>query len=448
MTYLKLADRAKLDAGLSTAVTGETGGGKTTFLKLLAYQMPLSSGTAVVAHDLDSDFQELFADLGLDVLRLRKRDSDAVWNLFLDIEHEDEYYDIASAMMGSSGTGDNAAFFHNSATQILEAILTHLHREGQKEGKQPTHEDIKGLTLEINQQELHSFLAGDFPAVASFIEGDSKQALGVYSTLVERLNPILTGDFAESGSFSLRDYIADPRGRVLIVDSDVDQTDSMGPIFRLVLDMSIRFAMTDPRSSCNFILDEIDQLPPISMLPALASKGRSRNARCLIGIQTKGQLESKYGQDTDGVLGNCPQEIHFSPGDSKTIRHIRNAVGKRMTTEITHSTSMSEHGTTTSASESRRERNPVSEGALNDFSTGDAVVINQTSWWIGHVAEFSKIRNRLPCGVDPDASGTETGGGTGDGGSGGSPTPTSMSDNLQTDETPALPRETDQFDNR
>ena len=37
---------------------------------------------------------------------------------------------------------------------------------------------------------------------------------------------------------------------------------------------------------------------------------------------------------------------------------------------------------------------------LNDFGIGDAVIINQENWWIGHVAEFDAVRDDLPCGAD------------------------------------------------
>lgn len=445
----KLGDRALIDAGYSTAVTGESGSGKTTLQKMLAYQMPVSDGTAVIAHDYDRDYQNLFDEMGLDAICLRKDNSDAVWNVFEDFDKEN-YRELARMLIGSPDDADaTARHFNTLATGLLETVLNYLHEEGERQGEQPTNADLTGLTVDLTNEQLASELEDDYPGQAESISG-SKQGESIHSSMQSSLEDRLAGDFGRAGNFSLREYLRNPDGRVLVVDTDVDSLKIMEAGFSLLIDQAIRFAMGDQEVECNFILDEIDAIgKPIPSVPDLASKGRGRDARVLIGIQTVGQLQNIYGKGS-GVLGNCPQEIHMASGDPESNRWARKAVGKRMTTEITHSTSETEHGTTVSSSESRKERNPISEGALNDFATGDALVINQTRWRMGHIAEFESIRDRLPCGVDGYSSEEmmdfldEHSDDGDDGGPGGGPTGTSggqQSETVQDDERRETMRE-------
>jgi hypothetical protein len=192
-------------------------------------------------------------------------------------------------------------------------------------------------------------------------------------------------------------------------------------MYRLILDMAIRYSMGSS-TDVNLILDEIDALSKLHKLGDLASKGRSLGTRAVIGVQTIHQLTKIYGGDPDSnVLGNCPYGVYFSPGDKSTAEHIRNEVGERMTTETSTSESTSKTGkldkATTSKSQSTRktERNPVTVGMLNDFVPGDAVVVNQGEWWVGHVAEFEEVRDRLPCGIPADGPATGADPDSGDG---------------------------------
>lgn len=389
----KTVDTIGIEKRRSVAVTGESGNGKTVLLQYLATQMNYTDGTAVVAHDYDEDFQELFRRIGLDVVRLDVEDADAIWNMFTDVQKERRYKEIASAIMGTP-TGKNP--FHGPATDVLQAVLTFLHRKGVNNNAYMDHADLKRL-LSKPIEDLHKTLnTGDLAADAGHIDPDSgKSAVQTYQTLREHTRDLLVDDFAAAGGFSLREYFADPDGRALVIDSDPLETKTLGPMFSLILDMSIRYAM-DSETPANMIIDEADALPPIARLGTLASKGRSRSSRVLIGIQTVGQLVEKYGERVakSEILGNCPQGVHFSPGDAETVNFIKNEVGERMVTETSTSSSKSRRGRlgkrTHSESESTRknERNPITTGLLNDFDAGDAVVVTPSAWRVGHVAEF------------------------------------------------------------
>ena len=403
--------KATIGMDRSVAVTGETGVGKTEFIKSLIYQMPYDGETAVIAHDHDDDYQRFFAELGIEPVRLRMIDGDARWNMFRDFEREFRYNEVAAAMMGSP---DGTDPFHQPATNVLKGILKYLHRRSRNQGVFADHRDLYEM-VNLPQEALFEAISeadDDIAKYASRIDPDGGRGRSTtYDKLDDAVDKLLVGpstDFARSGKFSLRDYVQNPRGRALVLDTPPEDIETVKPMFRLLLDMSIRYAMGSS-TDVNLILDEIDALSKLHKLDDLASKGRSLGTRAVIGVQTIHQLTEIYGGDPDAnLLGNCPYGVYFSPGDESTSQHIRNEVGERLTTETSTSSSTSKTGKldkpTTSKSESTRktERNPVTAGMLNDFGVGDAVIVNQDEWWVAHIPEFEEVRDRLPCGVPDD----------------------------------------------
>ena len=321
-------DTIGLEKRRSMAVTGESGNGKTVLMQWLSTQMGYNDGTAIVAHDLDEDYQYLLDLLGLDVVRLRVEDIDAIWNMFMDVKKERRYTEIASAIMGKR---DPKNPFFGPATDVLKATLLYLHRKGVSDNTYMDHADLRRM-LNLPIEDLHDTLdTGDLKADAAHIDpSTSKSVKNTYQTLRERALKVLVGDFARAGAFSLREYFDSPDGRALVIDSDPVEIDTLAPMFCLILDMSIRFAM-DSDTPANLILDEVDALQqPIPKLGMLTSKGRSRGARCLIGIQTIGQLIDTYGEKgaKSKILGNCPQGFisapeTLKPANSSNLRLVR-----------------------------------------------------------------------------------------------------------------------------
>ncbi|WP_226013636.1 type IV secretory system conjugative DNA transfer family protein [Halomicrobium salinisoli] len=421
----------RMDQSLSTAFIGETGSGKTSAMQLFAEQYPNNEGVAVFVHDYGNDFQTFYADKltqtseddtngqletpddqsgtpdkedqSGEVLRIAARDSDVVWNLFQDVEREQDLREVASAVFGEPEGNDP---FHNPAQQVFEACLTFLYRKATAQDRLDKlgHDDVVRF---VNQEmdEMYGALQSydDLQGAAAHIDPDSgRGAPTVYSTLHEHVRDVFVGDFAEYGQFSIREYLADPQD-VLVVDSSSGDLDTCGPMFRLLLDWAIKRAMTSS-TEANFILDEIDRLPRLHQLPELAARGRSEGARALIGVQTVGQLEYRYGGASSGVLGNCPQGVYFAPGDSETTEYILDEIGDRRDDVASKSVSRSkrdENPEFTSPRQSRSrtvrqtDRSPIPSGQLKQFTAGECVVKSSGHWWIGQIERLEDVDQRL-----------------------------------------------------
>ena len=379
-----------LNATVSTLVLGESGAGKTTSIRTMLDQVPFGDDVATVVHDFKDDYKQYFADRDIEYMLLSIEDSDVIWNMFLDVTRERHYREIATAMMGDADGNDP---FHKPATSVLRAAMVYLHREGQKEGTTPTHADLKEL-LARPREELHGILSDAGIQGAEQIDAETGGASNVYNHVHERTDPLFEGDFGESGSFSLREWAENPNGRALVVDNRAIESRTLGPMLRLVLDEAIRYSL-DADAETNYILDEIDQLPPLKRLSTAASAGRDEGVRALIGIQTKGQLSAQYGEHIDGILGNCIQGLYFGPGDSETVEYILNSVGKYRESVTSRTRSHTQGSYSSSATSREQDRTPITSGELRDMDTGDVVVENRSEWWIGKTAKPSRIRKWL-----------------------------------------------------
>ncbi|WP_424005407.1 type IV secretion system DNA-binding domain-containing protein (plasmid) [Haloarcula salina] len=388
-----------LDQDVSTAVVGETGSGKTSMMKLLAYQFPYYSNTAVIAHDTGEDFQTFYADLGFEVQRIRHEDSDVVWNLFKDADSESDFREVAGAIFGEADGHDP---FHRPAKQTFAEMLMYLHLSAQKNNRRHAlcHADIVSLLKEGHialKKALDEFDRLD----SGHIDPEKgKGAQNVYQTIKENVDPVFTGDFGEYGEFSLQEYIENPEGRVLIIDSNPTELETLGPMYQLLVDWSIRYAMNSSNSTVH-ILDEIDALPALTQVTNLTARGRKHKARALVGVQTIGQLKDTYST-ISGIVGNCPQGVYFGPGDSESTDFILDELGESRQYDRSEMVSMSHQGRgenpRTQARDTYREKDktPITSGLLRDFQPGECVAVSRTTWVHGQSYELADVRDSLP----------------------------------------------------
>ncbi len=388
-----------LDQDVSTAVVGETGSGKTSMMKLLAYQFPYYSDTAVIAHDTGEDFQEFYAELGFEVQRIRHENSDVTWNLFKDADSESDFREVAGAIFGEADGHDP---FHRPAKQTFAEMLMYLHLSAKKNNRRHAlcHTDIVSLLNEGHialKEALDEFDRLD----SGHIDPDKgKGAQNVYQTIKENVDPVFAGDFGEYGEFSLQEYIENPEGRVLIIDSNPTELETLGPMYQLLVDWSIRYAMNSSNPTVH-ILDEIDALPSLTQVTNLTARGRKHKARALVGVQTIGQLKDTYST-ISGIVGNCPQGVYFGPGDTESTDFILDELGESRQYDRSEMVSMSHQGRgenpRTQARDTYKEKDktPITSGLLRDFQPGECVAVSRTTWVHGQSYELEDVRDSLP----------------------------------------------------
>ncbi|GCF16061.1 hypothetical protein Harman_39960 [Haloarcula mannanilytica] len=390
----------RLRQDISTAVLGESGSGKTTGMQLLSQQYPHDEGTAVIVHESGNDFEQFYRERGFEVLRVGVEETDVRWNLFQDVEREEDYQEIARSVFGEAD-GDNP--FHRKAESVFTACLKYLHREAEKQDAvgQLGHDDIYNLVHEP-KDEIHTRLNkyDDLRTAAQKIrQGDNSGSENVYTELTQNVGDVFTGQFKTDGEFSVREYVENPNGRVLLIRSGPMATKA-APMYQVLLNWTIRIARSSATPT-NFILDEIDSLPPITELPGLAARGRSEDARVMIGAQTVGQLDAVYGDESAAVLGNCPQGLYFQPGDEQTTRYIQTEIGKEREQTVSQSRSRSKsqtggsYQTTQSHTTRTEDRRPITAGELTRMETGECVIVAKKHWWKGQAKQADAVEEQV-----------------------------------------------------
>jgi hypothetical protein len=384
-----------LEKDRSILVLGETGAGKTATLTLLAYQLQTGPDEPFIVFDYKGEYQEFLesSNHDRDVITLSSIDASCQWNLFEEIEREAEIDEIASAMFPST---DDADFFSNAARQLFVAVITYLRRQAEWEGTTPTNADLVTFVQTMDKEEMYDRLSDhpDLVAAASAIDPDAdRQAAGVYANFQQVIADLFRGDFAEDGTFSIREYMANPDGRTLVLDFPIREGDAVQPAFRFFVDWSARFALTDTRGSY-FLLDEFARLPGLRKVGDMINAGRSSNTQLLLGLQSVAQMHDTYGQDkANALLSGLVQSIVLRVGDAPSFEYVREQLGRDQ--ERRTVPSHDHRGRSIGRQEITDETYPIASGDLVRLADGEAIAIRPDGWVRGQLHELSDVRRKL-----------------------------------------------------
>lgn len=79
----------------------------------------------------------------------------------------------------------------------------------------------------------------------------------------------------------------------------------------------------------NFVLDEFSSLPTIRDFPQMVTASRSRNLRFFLIVQSKHQLQQRYGEETDTILSNCTNWMFLFSRELSFLRELSELVGSK-----------------------------------------------------------------------------------------------------------------------
>lgn len=388
---------ASLRTDRSILVLGETGAGKTETIKLLTYQMQSTPDEPFIVFDYKGEYQN-FLDRELDsneeeLIYLSSTAATRYWNVFAEIESETDIDEIARALFPQE---EDTEFFGAAARQLFAAIVTYLHRKAAASETTPTNADLVAFVRSTDKHEMYDRLSeySDLTAAAAAIDPDAeRQSTGVYANFQQVIADLFRGDFAEAGEFSIREYMANPQGRTLILDFPIQEGDAVKPAFRFFVDWSARFALTDDRGAY-FVLDEFARLPDLRKIGDLINAGRGRNTQLLLGVQSVAQLQDTYGQDrANALLSGLAQSIVMRVGDPASVEYARSLLGReeQRRTAPVHG----QQGRLVGRQELRDEAYPIAESDIGRLDTGEVIAVVPEGWIRGQLARLSDVRRRL-----------------------------------------------------
>lgn len=362
---------------------GGIGTGKTNAFFQIVSQLnnKMSQDDVMVIFDTKGDFYKEFYTDG-DVVISNDEfatgyDGLDYWNIFNEIETGEHMLEsvieISKSLFAEQCKKTNQIFFPNAAKDIFMACLLHFMRS-----VPPKSRTNKNLISYINstptseiKQMLDSY--DDLRAMKSYVEKeDSAQTQGVMSVLQQVVREVFVGNFAKTGTLSLKGLVRKKGKRKIFIEYDLSIGKMLSPIYSLMFDMAIKEALSRKRStgSVYFITDEFRLLPNLEHIDDAVNFGRSLGIKFMIGIQNVEQIYECYGeQRARSILSGFLTSFSFRVNDAKSREYIQQLYGKNQKVEAYLPTNQSK-----GLIENQREANVVEDWDVSNLIIGQAII--------------------------------------------------------------------------
>lgn len=380
-------NQVTLERNNSLLVLGESGSGKTTTIELLMHQMNSTPDEPVVVFDFKGEFDDSDIFYDREIKTVSVRDPDWNWNVFREAKTESDYEEIAMKLVDTGDDSGRNEFFTEAAQRVLTGVLIHLDRKN----REPTNRELVQF-FNQTQGEIYEALSGheDLRTAAEQIGGpDDSTGQDVLSTLRPFVDKVFTGAFGEVGGFSVRNYMENPGGNVLVVQATVSQFERTKPGLKFLIDWAIQHGLDDSDRNCYFILDEFQRLPKLEMIEMLVNAGRSKQAQAILGVQGVTQLQASYGEQlARAITAGTTQKVMMRPGDKETTEMITDSIGSVI---VEHEEDGYGFGNTKVTQE---EQQYLSKREIQQFETGEAVIRVPGGFVHGRIKPWSHLSTR------------------------------------------------------
>lgn len=368
---------------------GATGCGKSNVFYHIVNQLRnhVTSNDVVIIFDTKGDYYSRFSQAGDLVIGNSKvyREKSVKWNIFREIvadgwekeNVESNAQEISWAIFRESIEKSKDVFFPNAARDLFSAILLCMMDVGAND------KSYRNACL-YNSQLKKAFDTSDIfdikallesnPEVASVTsyigDGQNGQALGVYAEMLGVVRKLLTGVFAEHGSFSVRNFVKKRGGRTLFVEYDLAIGNALAPIYSLIFDLALKEAMgrETQAGSVYLICDEFKLLPLLQHIEDGVNFGRSLGVKIIAGLQSVNQIMEVYG-DARGksVLAGFSSVLSFKANDIDSRKYITELYGRNIILEQRKTI-------LNTLNEERYEGNSVEDWNICDLKIGEAII--------------------------------------------------------------------------
>lgn len=284
------------------------------------------------------------------------------WNVFGELEGadgvfspEDEFTakEIGKQLFEGRGS-ETQPFFSIAAADLVTKILIDFERQAAQSGDR-SRLNNQALTDWLKASSMERYVDmirrnPDFTSAYLYF-GDpgqgikqklTPQALAVFAYVNTMYSDLLGGIFGKSDpdrEFSMRRLVRD-RGKnggrtVVFIEYDLSVGEVLGPMYRLLIDLALKEAMSQSsvrQGSVLFVIDEFKLLPNLMHIDDALNFGRSLGIKVLAGVQSVSQIYAGYGEERGGaILSGFMNSICFQTPDSSSRQYISQRFGENCT---------------------------------------------------------------------------------------------------------------------
>lgn len=334
---------------------GATGSGKTNAFYHIISQLKhkLSADDVMIIFDTKGDYYSKFGtenDLLIGNSKQYRNVSEK-WNIYREIlvdgwdeqEISNNIQEISWSIFREAINRSKESFFPNAARDLFAGILQCLLESGKNNiefKKKNYYNDVLKRSLDSsNVIQIKKMLDShpNYSSVGSYIgDGKNGQALGVYAEMIASVRKILTGVFADKGSFSVRDFVRKRGGQTLYIEYDLSLGDTLTPLYSLLIDLILKEALgrNNQKGNIYMIFDEFRLLPYLQHIDDAVNFGRSLGLKILAGIQSVNQIIEAYGEPRGkSILSGFSTIFAFRANDTETRKYIVDLFGENVVIE-------------------------------------------------------------------------------------------------------------------
>lgn len=330
-----------------TLLVGGTGSGKTNLSYHYVSQLKskMTKDDIMIIFDSKGDFYKKFYNHGKDIVignSKQFRNKSAIWNICKEIIADgvdaisinQNAQEISKSIFADRiDKNSNNPFFPNAARDLFASVMISIIRDKSGFDNRDLRNYMDVSTIDDIRDLISKYR--DLAAVESYIGGKSgAQAQGVMSEMYSTTRDVLTGVFADAGSFSIRNFVRAKGGKTLFLEYDMAIGDVLSPIYTLLFDLALKEALgrTSSQGNVYLIADELKLLPNLRHLEDGINFGRSLGVKILAGLQSIDQLNANYDNEARArnMIAGFSSVFAFKANDYTTREYISNLFGKNL----------------------------------------------------------------------------------------------------------------------
>jgi len=324
---------------------GGIGTGKTVGMTALIRSIRdgMTDDDVIVVFDTKGDYYDVFyrpGDAVIAATASSQYHGQVAWNLFQEFRDlpagrdvEDEIFEMGSGLFSKliESAGDNA-YFANAARDLFVALVTALYRDSDSRSNEDVRLLVGGMSITEMQAILDRPENNDLRGARNYIgkEG-SNSAAATMAFMQQVIQESFRSAFGRPGDFSIRRFLRAKKKSALFLEYDVASGDMLAPVFKTMLDVAMKEAMSRHRSAGRvfFVMDEFALLPELTHLTNGLNFGRSLGLRFVVGTQNIRQVQQMYGHEmAASVLSAFGTVFSFRLYDGSSREFVRDRFGK------------------------------------------------------------------------------------------------------------------------